>query len=137
MTSLSNFLIFILSPRKTLKKNIFKKGDSTLLEIPVTTLPVSRLPIHFIYGASFGKFYLSHAINWTRRFSIPMSYLFHLIDYSGSLDSRYKSYQWGVLSPVKKENLIEPLIVKLNKHYRLLRLEDFVNEFERSQNQIQ
>jgi hypothetical protein len=65
-------------------------GDATLVEIPVTTFPVIRTPIHFsyvLYLATFSRplalAYFAAALEACRRSGVPPSILLHPLDFLG------------------------------------------------------
>ncbi len=64
--------------------------DDSLLEIPVTTMPVSRIPFHFSYllylatfSPSFSVLFLRAALSLCRFFRIEPSLLLHPLDFLG------------------------------------------------------
>lgn len=60
------------------QQNIFRKGRSAVVEVPVTTMPLLRLPAHFSYAAAMGPAYA--AVTRPDRFSKCLTYLFHPLD---------------------------------------------------------
>jgi len=69
------------SPYISSPDDIFKRGKGGIAEIPVTTLPLLRLPIHFSYAALGGRLYCRFMKtvlkNENPRF---VNYLFHPLD---------------------------------------------------------
>ncbi|MFN8390981.1 MAG: polysaccharide deacetylase family protein [Bdellovibrionota bacterium] len=66
-----------------------------LIEVPVSTLPVFRLPVHISYllylrGVSEGlsNLYFQAAMQWFRLFRTPPSLLLHTLDFLGGDDER-------------------------------------------------
>lgn len=69
------------SPYRSSGGNIFKKGGDGIAEIPVTTLPLLRFPIHFSYAALGGKLYTGFIRKMLEaRCSKFVNYLFHPLD---------------------------------------------------------
>lgn len=78
---------------RPLKPYFWELGAGRLLEIPVTTMPLFRAPIHFsylLYLARFSEFaarlYFREAMRWCRWAGIQPSLLFHPLDFLGGDD---------------------------------------------------
>jgi hypothetical protein len=66
--------------------NLYRAGDSPLLELPTTTLPLLRLPIHFSYGVLLGALYLRTAVSLALRRLPVVNFVFHLVDFADPVD---------------------------------------------------
>ena len=73
---------------KSIKPFLWKCGDGELLEVPVTTIPVLRSPmhltyVHFLAQASpfIARTYFSFALLMCRLFRVPPSLLLHPLDF--------------------------------------------------------
>lgn len=78
---------------RPLSPYLWDLGGDRLLEIPVTTMPVARLPIHFSYlhwmaGASeaLANAYFAAALRSCDRFGVAPSLLLHPLDFMGHDD---------------------------------------------------
>lgn len=78
---------------RRLKPYYWSLGDQGLLEIPVTTLPFFRFPIHFSYilylskySRALAHFYFSMAMKLCALTGVQPSLLFHPLDFIGSDD---------------------------------------------------
>ncbi|MBN1526122.1 MAG: polysaccharide deacetylase family protein [Candidatus Omnitrophica bacterium] len=60
------------------RKDIFRRGESAIVELPVTTMPLLRFPAHFSYASAMGLTYAS--ITRPHKFSRYVTYLFHPLD---------------------------------------------------------
>lgn len=78
---------------RPLKPYFWTFGQNRILEIPVTTMPVTRLPIHFSYVLYLGKFsktaalaYFAASMDACRVMRVEPSLLFHPLDFLGCDD---------------------------------------------------
>lgn len=88
------------------KDNIFKKGDSSIMEIPVTTVPFIRTPAHFSYMIAGGSAYANLVRGLIRASSSrPINYLFHPLDFvdGSSISIEEKVYGLNIDAGVKLE----------------------------------
>lgn len=66
---------YVMSP-----KNIFQEGDNGMIEIPVSVIPIFRLPIHFSYAMILGRPYFTWGFNLIKAMNLTPNFIFHLID---------------------------------------------------------
>jgi peptidoglycan-N-acetylglucosamine deacetylase len=78
---------------RPLKPYYWELSEGRMLEIPVTTLPLFRAPIHFSYLLYLARFsdgaartYFREAMRWCRWAGIQPSLLFHPLDFLGGDD---------------------------------------------------
>ena len=124
-----------LQPIKPFEWNL---EGGTLLEIPVTTMPFFKLPIHFsyiLYLARFSKFLALTYFRWTlwlcRLSGTAPSLLLHPLDFMGAEDApRLKffpgmdmgrAYKLGVIDQVLTELRQDFQVVTMQEHAALLR----------------
>ncbi len=121
-----------------LKPYVWKfKNDKKLLEIPVTTIPVFKLPFHqsyllFISGKSkfLMKIYFRFAIFMCKITKTPPSYLLHPLDLIGGNDVPQLSFFPGMdIESGKKMEVFETAITILKKHFELLPMSEFSKKF--------
>ncbi|WP_462221238.1 polysaccharide deacetylase family protein [Ferruginibacter sp.] len=121
-----------------LKPYVWKfKNDKKLLEIPVTTIPVFKLPFHqsyllFISGKSkfLMKIYFRFAIFMCEITKTPPSYLLHPLDLIGGNDVPQLSFFPGMdIESRKKMEVFETAITILKKHFELLPMSEFSKKF--------
>lgn len=121
-----------------LKPYVWKfKNDKKLLEIPVTTIPVFKLPFHqsyllFISGKSkfLMKVYFRFAIFMCKITKTPPSYLLHPLDLIGGNDVPQLSFFPGMdIKSKKKMEVFETAITILKKHFELLPMSQFSKKF--------
>jgi len=81
-------------------------GDGSLIEIPVTTLPVLRTPIHVSYllyldlvSPPLGRLYFNTALNVCRLAGVQPSILLHPLDFLGCDDTDALSFFPGMRRP--------------------------------------
>lgn len=109
------------------------KNGEKLLEIPVTTMPVFKLPFHLSYllylsGISMGlmKFYLWVSLLMCRITGTRPSYLLHPLDLIGGDQLTALAFFPGMnISSDKKVKVFKIVISKLKKHYQLENMSKF------------
>ena len=79
--------------RRPLRPYLWRLGDSTLIEMPVTTFPGLRVPIHLTYvmylagfSRSLARGYFSAALTACRAAGVEPSILLHPLDFLGGED---------------------------------------------------
>jgi len=111
-----------------LKPYFWNTRSGPLLEIPVTTMPVFKLPIHLSYvlylaGYSrwLAKAYWALALRMCRLFRVELSLLLHPLDFLGRDDTDRLSFFPAMKAPnAPKLALAAELFVMLKRHYRLV-----------------
>ena len=113
------------------------KSNKKLLEIPVTTMPVFKLPFHqsyllFISGYSnwLMKLYLWIAIFMCKLTKTSPSFLLHPLDLIGGDDVPQLSFFPGMnIKSEKKLAIFETAITMLKKNFELLPMSEFSKHF--------
>ncbi len=111
------------------------KDDKKLLEIPVTTTPVFRIPFHLSYliyldGISpfLMKAYLKSAIFLCKLTSTRPSYLLHPLDLIGGDKIEALAFFPGMnLKTERKVRVFKYVIRTLQKHFELTNMSEFSN----------
>jgi len=112
-------------PVKPFKWNM---GNGTLTEIPVTTMPIFKIPIHFSYilylskySVALAKFYFHVSLFMCRITGTSPSVLLHPLDFLGKEDAGDLEFFPGMdIETTKKLNLVEYLISTLGKKYNIV-----------------
>lgn len=107
----------------TLKPFVWENG---LMELPVTTMPLLRLPVHTTYlmflaqkSEWLAKFYWNTAVTLCRARSVAPSLLLHPTDFIDTQDVPQMSFFPGMKLPAKnKIALVEHTIRSLQKHWQ-------------------
>ena len=102
--------------------------DSNLVEIPVTTMPIFKIPIHLsyiIYLAKFSKLaarlYFWKAIKLCRLFGVQPSILLHPLDFMGKEDDSDLGFFPGMdLSLDYKLKIVDNVFDQLQRNYELV-----------------
>jgi peptidoglycan-N-acetylglucosamine deacetylase len=113
------------------------KNQNKLLEIPVTTIPILRVPFHLSYliylsGISpfLMKLYLSIAISFCKITNTKPSYLLHPLDLIGGDKITSLAFFPGMdLSSDKKIAVFKEVIIKLKKHFLLNNMTHFAKDY--------
>ena len=109
------------------------ENKKTLLEIPVTTMPVFKIPFHqsyllYISGFSMGlmKIYLRFAIFMCKLTNTHPSYLLHPLDLIGGDDVPELSFFPGMkIKSQQKFKVFEIAIRLLKKNFDLVNMTEF------------
>ncbi|HMO15308.1 MAG TPA: polysaccharide deacetylase family protein [Pirellulaceae bacterium] len=99
-----------------------------LIEIPVTTMPIFKLPIHLSYIAYLAGYsrlaalaYFWKSLLLCRLFRLEPSLLLHPLDFMGKEDAPELSFFPGMnLSSNYKLAIVESVLAMLCKHYRVV-----------------
>lgn len=110
----------------------WKIGQEDLMEIPVTTMPIFKVPIHasyilFLAGYSHGlaMFYLRFAIAMCKLTGVQPSILLHPLDFLGSDDTDRLSFFPAMRIPsAKKLKVMDDMFVMLKKHFRCVTMQE-------------
>lgn len=114
---------------KKLKPYYHELGDGKkLLEIPVTTIPVIKIPFHLSYllylsgiSMSLMKAYLWFAIRMCKLTNTQPSFLLHPLDLiGGDKISQLKFFPGMNIDSARKKEGFKTVIKNLKKHYKLV-----------------
>lgn len=112
-------------------------GDGkTIKEIPVTTMPVFKLPFHLSYLIYIGnisiplmKFYLNSAIRLCKITKTPVSFLLHPLDLIGGDQITQLAFFPGMnIKSEKKLSIFDIVISTMKKHFELLPMSAFAKK---------
>lgn len=112
-------------------------GERKIMEIPVTTMPVFKLPFHLSYliylsNISMGlmKLYLNMAIVLCKLTRTPVSFLLHPLDIIGGDQIKQLAFFPGMnIESQRKVIVFKEVISKLKKHYNLLNMSEYSQRF--------
>ncbi len=110
-----------------------------LIEIPVTTMPVFRLPIHLSYVLYLARYsrglavtYFRCALNMCRLFRIEPSILLHPLDFLGREDDQDLSFFPAMdLSHEYKCGVAAQVFAALERHFRVVTMGEHAREIAR------
>ena len=108
--------------------------DSSIVEIPVTTMPLLRLPIHFTYlnfladkSETLAILYLNFALMLLRATGVRPSLLLHATDFLGCDDNPIPKFLPGMKRPHQdKIKFLSRVFSRFEKHYEFSGLEALV-----------
>ena len=112
----------------------WKIGDQALPELPVTTMPLFKTPIHLsyiIYAAKFSRslamFYFHFALTLCRLTKTAPSILLHPLDFIGPEDVESLAFFPGMdRSAEEKMAIVDKTIVAMRKHYELVTVREHI-----------
>lgn len=107
-------------------------GEKTLVEIPVTTLPIFKTPIHFsylLYLATFSEFaaktYFKTALRFCILNKVAPSLLLHPLDFlDGSDADELKFFPAMNLAAEKKMELVSGFLADFRKYFNLVNVRE-------------
>ena len=114
-------------------------GEQHLWEIPVTVMPLLRLPIHLSYILYIGLFsprlalsYLRFALWLCRRFGVSPSFLLHPLDFASLEDAPALQFFPAMSMPFdRKMRLVEQVLKMLRKNFVVLPMGEFCSSLTR------
>jgi len=115
---------------RPLKPYFWEVGDRRLLEIPVTTMPIFKLPFHFsyllyiaTYSPALSLLYFRSALAMCRALHIEPSLLLHPLDFLSGDDVRELAFFPAMRAPTTdKLNFVVGFLRILSLHRRVLEL---------------
>jgi len=119
---------------RKLKPYFFYPGDGRkILEIPVTTMPLLKLPFHLSYliyinniSALLMKSYLGIALSLCRITRTPVSFLLHPLDIIGGDQIKQLAFFPGMnVSSDAKVRVFRYVIMSLMKHFEIISMENY------------
>ena len=107
-----------------------------LLEVPVTTMPLTRLPFHLsylIYLSSYSWYamaaYLETSLAFCRATRVEPSFLLHPLDLLGASEAPGLQFFPGMgLSPERKADVFRYAIRRIQRHFEPITLESLTAE---------
>lgn len=126
--------------RGSLRPYCWTDGQRRLLEIPVTTMPFTRLPIHMTYlnfladrSTSLARRYLQLALQLCLRTDIRPSLLLHATDFIGSDDRFDLAFVPGMRRRAQQKiDLARELLSAFARHYELLGLDEYADRVQQT-----
>jgi hypothetical protein len=124
---------------RKLKPYKWNLGDGkTIVEIPVTTMPVFKIPFHLSYLIYLGnismplmKLYLNTAISMCKITKTPISFLLHPLDLIGGDQVTQLAFFPGMnVSSDKKVTVFKNVIRQLQKYFEVVDMDKHLNEME-------
>lgn len=118
---------------KPIKPFYWKSGEAVLLEVPVTTIPVIRLPMHLTYvhflaefSPALSRIYFSFALLMCRLFRVSPSLLLHPLDFLAADELPELAFFPGLGSNgVAKRNLTLWCLRRFKRSFAVISLDDF------------
>ena len=122
-----------LRPNKPYK---WKIGNKELFELPVTTMPIFKVPIHASYvlflsnfSNALAKFYFNFALSLCRLTGTEPSILLHPLDFIGEDDTTALSFFPAMrMQSSKKIAVMSDMFDALNKRYEVVPMMDHIQK---------
>jgi peptidoglycan-N-acetylglucosamine deacetylase len=111
-------------------------GDNRMVEIPVTTMPIVKIPIHVSYLLYLGVFspflatlYFKIAVTMCRLTGVQLSLLLHPLDFMGCDDVPELAFFPAMNLPShRKVKMVRSFLKILGKQYRILTLQQHAEQ---------
>jgi hypothetical protein len=108
-------------------------GEKKIMEIPVTTIPIFRLPFHLSYliyisniSLTIMKLYLNTAILLCKLTRTPINFLLHPLDIIGSDKIKQLAFFPGMnISSKRKVEILREVISKLKMKYNIVNMSEY------------
>ena len=115
-------------------------GDQKLLEIPVTTMPVFKVPIHGSYllylggySRALAKAYFWTALKLCRWAGVRPSFLLHPLDFLGAEDDKDLAFFPAMnQSAQRKIDLLSDCMAMLTRHFQVVPMRNMPVRFKQS-----
>jgi peptidoglycan/xylan/chitin deacetylase (PgdA/CDA1 family) len=116
-------------------------GSATLTEIPVTTMPIFKIPIHLsyvLYLSNYSKalaiFYFRVALFMCKLTGTAPSILLHPLDFIGAEDAKELAFFPGMRMPVAdKLEVVDKVLKMLAKSYQVVTMREHANSILQNQ----
>ncbi|MCX7918804.1 MAG: polysaccharide deacetylase family protein [bacterium] len=105
----------------------WKKGNSSLWEVPVSVYPYIRTPIHSSFASRIGWRYFASAVNQISRLGLPLIYVFHGVDLVDDfVDDRIPKIKW-VCKPLKvRLILFHQMLEYISTRYQIVSTKELI-----------
>ncbi len=122
--------------RRPIKPYHWQVDDGTLIEIPVTTMPIFRLPIHVSYILYLSGFapalaigYFQTAIKLCRMTNTQPSLLLHPLDFLGPDDTQDLSFFPGMrLASEEKLNIVGQVLSMMSDNFTMMTIQQHARD---------
>ncbi len=109
------------------RRRILKKGDMSLVEVPIGVLPFLRLPMHSSYVYLLGEWLFDLGLALYKRGNTPFCYLFHGIDL---IDWKEHNAGFpGGRNTGKRRRIAENIVCKIKENAAILTTRGLAEEF--------
>jgi peptidoglycan-N-acetylglucosamine deacetylase len=114
----------------------WRLGEGEILEVPVTTMPIFRIPMHQSYliclsvlSPVLARSYFNAALRMCRLTGVAPSFLLHPTDFLGRDDEQSLSFLPGMNLPTdSKMELMSEVIGRLTDEFRVVTLDQHAQE---------
>jgi hypothetical protein len=125
-----------LHPYPLGSRALWRRGDSALIEVPVTTMPYLRLPFHASFNLALNSmgmgnslFNIGYACAW--RTKTPLNYVFHVCELAELGTDKRLGKHWGLALPVEQRvDVADRLIEKIISKYQVMTTKSYVQHMQ-------
>lgn len=118
----------------------WKLDEGELVEIPVTTMPLFRIPIHYsyvlylaTYSRAIARFYYRLSLGLCRLLRVQPSLLLHPLDFMGNDDDQELAFFPGMnMSSSNKIELMNELLEYLSKRFEVVTMSEHAQRLDQN-----
>lgn len=114
------------------RERTWKRGGRAIWEVPVSVMPLSRLPFHASYVLKGGKWLFDLGFRAYRMTRAPLIYLLHAKDLF-DLEDAVRDPERAVRLSSRKGELIAFILREIRKHYRTMTTVELLEEIRRGE----
>jgi peptidoglycan-N-acetylglucosamine deacetylase len=119
---------------RPLAVHTWRTAAGSITEVPVTTVPVFRIPFHLSYlvylsafSVKLAEVYLHFALTACRWRGVAPSFLLHPLDFLGPEEAPELSFFPGMSLPLERKlKVADSALAAISKHFRVLPMEGHV-----------
>ncbi len=132
LASLRPFRPLVTSPWRKGRGLTGDAASDGLIELPLSALPLSRLPFYGTWAHMTGMGLFRRSIDWLDRFSVPLNFHFHAVELVGledaGVDPRFSVHPGMNRGVEEKSTDVAEMLDRFGRSFRLMTLESMAHE---------
>jgi hypothetical protein len=117
-----------LRPYRPSREKPWRRGDRAIWEVPVSVMPLFRIPFHASYVLKSGRWLFDLGFRAYRMTSAPLVYLLHAKDLFDLEGVGGRNPEESVRPSVRKASLIASMLRKIQQYYRTTTTEELIKQ---------
>ncbi|MBI2151820.1 polysaccharide deacetylase family protein [Candidatus Woesearchaeota archaeon] len=106
-------------------ENEWKNGDTNIVELPPTVIPIIRVPFHATFATKFGLNFFKFGHYLTEKFNLHLNYEFHAADLADDIEDERLAHLKAI-SFEKRFLICESIIKKISQKYEVVTSEELI-----------
>jgi hypothetical protein len=121
-----------LLPYRPSYDSLWKKGNMKLVEVPISTMPILRLPFHMSFNLAmhhfgFGCALFNIGFNLFNASTLPLNFVFHTNELSDPINLEKIKRQYGLGLPLNvKLNICERILGMITNNFQAVTTAEYV-----------